>query len=71
MTISGGGVYYRRVPGEKGGKMEPENDEAVSREQTKPAREGWAEASKGIAETVDDALLVGEFGNLIDAELSW
>jgi antitoxin MazE len=34
-------------------------------------REGWAEAAKGIAEAGDDALVLGEFGNLADEDLVW
>ncbi|MDP9153238.1 MAG: hypothetical protein M3O74_03210 [Pseudomonadota bacterium] len=51
--------------------MEPKNDAAVSCKQIETTREGWAEASKDIAEAGDDALLVGEFANSSDAELSW
>jgi antitoxin MazE len=35
------------------------------------ARAGWAEAAKKIAEAGDDSLVMGEFGNGDDAELSW
>ncbi len=34
-------------------------------------REGWAEASRAIAEAGDDALVWPEFGNDADAELEW
>jgi antitoxin MazE len=34
-------------------------------------REGWAEASKAIAASSDDALVLPEFANEGDAELLW
>lgn len=34
-------------------------------------RQGWAEAARKLAAQGDDALLMGEFGNADDAELSW
>jgi antitoxin MazE len=34
-------------------------------------RAGWDEASKGIAETADDALVWPEFGNAGDETLDW
>jgi antitoxin MazE len=34
-------------------------------------REGWAEASRAIAEAGDDALVWPEFGNIGDDELAW
>lgn len=34
-------------------------------------REGWAEASREIAEAGDDALVWPEFGNDEDANLTW
>ena len=37
----------------------------------KGARAGWAEASKKLAATGDDALVMTEFGNVGDAELQW
>jgi antitoxin MazE len=51
--------------------MEVENDAIVLRRPRHKAREGWAEASKALAESGDDALLIGEFGNADDAELTW
>ena len=35
------------------------------------AREGWAEASRKIAEAEDDQLVWPEFGNDSDRELLW
>jgi antitoxin MazE len=37
----------------------------------KRTREGWAEASKAIAEAGDDALVWPEFGNADDENLTW
>jgi antitoxin MazE len=52
-------------------EMEVENDAIVLRRPRHTAREGWAEASKAIAESGDDALVLGEFVNADDAELAW
>ncbi len=43
----------------------------VLRKPRKPARSGWADAAIKIAESADDALVLGEFGNAADAELTW
>ncbi|MGF6633686.1 AbrB/MazE/SpoVT family DNA-binding domain-containing protein [Paraburkholderia sp. MM6662-R1] len=51
--------------------MEVENDALVIRRPQKAVREGWAVASKRVAETGDDALVMGEFGNADDAEITW
>jgi antitoxin MazE len=34
-------------------------------------RAGWAEASRAVAATDDDALVWPEFGNAADADLKW
>jgi hypothetical protein len=34
-------------------------------------RVGWAEEARKIAEAGEDALVMGEFGNMADAELVW
>jgi antitoxin MazE len=52
-------------------EMEVENDAIVLRRPQKKAREGWAEASKAVAEAEDDVLVMGEFANADDAELVW
>jgi len=52
-------------------EMEVENDAIVLRRPRHKAREGWAEASKAVAESGDDALVMGEFSNTDDAELAW
>ena len=43
----------------------------VLRRPAKLARAGWAEAAQAIAAAGDDALLMGEFGNAADQDLSW
>ena len=52
-------------------EMEVENDAIVLRKPQKKARQGWSEASKAIVEAGDDGLVMGEFPNADDAELSW
>ncbi len=37
----------------------------------KPTRCGWAEASKKLALVGDDALVMPEFSNAVDGELTW
>ena len=51
--------------------MEIEKDALVIRQAPKQAREGWAEASKVVADAGDDALVMGEFGNADDTESTW
>lgn len=36
-----------------------------------PARTGWSEAAKKIAEAGDDSLVLGEFGDAGDVKLTW
>jgi antitoxin MazE len=57
--------------GEAGAEMTIERDALVLRRPASPARKGWAEAAKKIAEAGDDALVMGEFSNASDTELSW
>jgi len=52
-------------------EMELENDAIVLRKPQKKARQGWADASKAIAQAGDDETVMGEFPNADDAELSW
>jgi antitoxin MazE len=52
-------------------EMEVENDAIVLRRPRQKAGEGWAAASKSLAESGDDTLLIGDFGNAEDAELTW
>ena len=48
-----------------------EGDALVLRRPASPAREGWAEAARDIAEAGDDELVMGEFGNAGDSDLGW
>lgn len=57
--------------GEAGAEMTVEGGALVLRRPASPARTGWAEAAKKIAEAGDDALVMGEFGNAADTELTW
>lgn len=47
------------------------NGAIVLRKPTNSVRAGWAEAAAAVAANGEDALLMGEFGNLDDAELIW
>ena len=51
--------------------MSVEHGAIVLRRPRLGVREGWAEASKAIAASGDDALVWPEFGNAQDAELVW
>jgi antitoxin MazE len=57
--------------GEAGAEMTIEGDALVLRRPARPARTGWAEAARRIAEAGDDVLVMGEFGNAADTELDW
>ncbi|MBS0316927.1 MAG: AbrB/MazE/SpoVT family DNA-binding domain-containing protein [Proteobacteria bacterium] len=48
-----------------------ENGAIVLRKPAKPVRSGWADAAEAVAAAGDDALLLGEFGNAADADLTW
>ncbi len=52
-------------------EMTIEDGALVLRKSGRPARTGWAEAARTIAEAGDDALVMGEFGNARDSELVW
>lgn len=52
-------------------EMTIEGDALVLRRPARPVRAGWADAARKIAETGDDALVMGEFGNEADSELAW
>ena len=56
---------------EAGADMTIEGDALVLRRAARPVRAGWAEAAKRIAEADDAALVMGEFGNAGDKELTW
>jgi antitoxin MazE len=48
-----------------------EGDALVLRRPKAEPRSGWAAASRALAEHGDDALVLPEFDNEDDAELSW
>lgn len=48
-----------------------ENGTIVLRKPTKAVRAGWSVAAAAVAAKGGDALLMGEFGNVEDAELVW
>ena len=54
-----------------GVEMTIEDGALVLRRPASPARTGWAEAARRIAEAGDDELVMGEFGNAGDSELVW
>jgi antitoxin MazE len=54
-----------------GVEMAIEDGALVLRRPASPARSGWAEAARKIADAGDDELVMGEFGNDEDAELVW
>lgn len=51
--------------------MAVENDRIVIQAIKTGGRDGWAEASRRLAEAGDDALVWPEFGNEDDQALSW
>jgi antitoxin MazE len=51
--------------------MTIEQDALVLRKPRRSVRAGWAAAAKQLAESEDDALLLGEFANEDDSELIW
>lgn len=54
-----------------GADMTIESGALVLRRPARRARGGWDDAARSIAETGDDALVIGEFGNEADADLAW
>jgi antitoxin MazE len=54
-----------------GAEMTIEDGALVLRRPSSPARTGWAEAARKIAQAGDDGLIMGEFGNAEDSELVW
>ena len=57
--------------GDTGAEMTIEGGALVLRRPASPARTGWAEAARKIAGAGDDVLVMGEFSNAADAELTW
>ncbi len=56
---------------ETGAEMTVEDGALILRRPASPARTGWADAARKIAEAGDDALVLGEFGNAADSDLVW
>ena len=56
---------------EDGAEMTIEGGALVLRPPASAVRAGWAQAAKEIAGAGDDALVMGEFGNVGDEELVW
>ena len=52
-------------------EMTVEQGALVLRKPANAARTGWTEAAKAVSEHQDDGLVMGEFGNEGDAELTW
>lgn len=48
-----------------------ENGAFIIRPPRRSPRDGWAEASKTLAESGDDALVMPDFPNASDAKLEW
>ncbi len=59
------------LDGQATASIEVENGCIVLRKPTKSVRTGWAEAAAALSAKGDDALLMGEFGNLEDGESGW
>ncbi len=51
--------------------MQVEGNALVLRRPQKKARTGWADASRSLAASREDALVMGEFPNADDAGLEW
>ena len=56
---------------EDGADLTVENGALVIRKPALPARAGWADAAKAVALTDDDGLVMGEFANEGDEDLTW
>jgi len=56
---------------EKEAEIALERGAIVLRKPRRNPREGWAEASRRIAEAGHDKLIWPEFGNLDDGDLKW
>lgn len=52
-------------------EMSVERGAIVLRKPRKATRAGWEEAARAIASQEEDQLLMGEFANAEDAELTW
>ncbi len=56
---------------EDGADLTVENGALVIRRPAMPARAGWADAAKAVALAKDDGLVMGEFANESDEDLTW
>ena len=56
---------------EDGADLTVENGALVIRKPAMPARSGWADAAKAVALAKDDGLVMGEFANESDEDLTW
>jgi antitoxin MazE len=52
-------------------EMDIENDALVIRRPRPEVRKGWAEASKAIALAGEDELVMGDFPNADDVDMTW
>lgn len=48
-----------------------ENNALIIRKPAQAARTGWGEAAKALAQTNDDALVMGDFRDETDEDLVW
>lgn len=59
------------LDGQSTANIEVENGSIVLSKPAKSVRAGWAEAAAAVSAKGGDDLLMGEFGNADDAELTW
>ena len=59
------------LDGQATASIEVENGSIVLRKPAKAVRAGWSEAATAVSSKGGGALLMGEFGNVEDAELGW
>lgn len=52
-------------------EMQVEGSTLILRKPAAPPRVGWADASRRVAELGDDALVLPDFENEADQELTW
>ncbi len=52
-------------------EVQVEGSTLILRKPAAPPRAGWADASKRVAELGDDALVLPDFENEADQELTW
>jgi antitoxin MazE len=51
--------------------MEAEDGVQVMRHPSSTPRQGWSEASKALARSGEDGLVMGEFSNTDEIEIEW